>query len=520
MEEYAVEIRETASTALFLLSGQLGSAITNAVASILVIRYLAPEEYGLLGVAFILPGIFATFRDWGVPTATAKFVAELRGKKRTKLKSVVNTAILIELVASLILFGIAFWSADFFSSLLLKKPVTFLSRVALALLIIEAIQLVCNNVLLGQQRTEFIGISKVLKGVTRIVCVTYFIIFLRLQALGALMAYIAAMIVATVVVFMAVKRKVLCRFSEDDKQEVLNINLAKDLYSYGIPLQMGKFLSQGFNTYYFSLFAIFATALEIGYFRAAQHVIGIVSTYLVLPLSLAFFATFSKRSTNTANGVLKLSLKFNFILLIAAFTGMFTLSEPLVYVVLTSSYEPAIFMIRLLSLTILIQAFGGPILGSYLQGMGDTKTIFKADAVCSVIGIAISTLLIPSYGPLGVILTLVSTSFAALGFYLWYFAVKKQYTFTYPRYDIAKVLLTTVVVVVISSAITYLPILHLFKLILGIGAIAVGYLAMLPLVGGIRRGEIQYIRVGFGSWKGIRIIVCPLLDFMDRLARN
>ncbi len=137
-----------------LFLGQFLSTAISALGSILLVRFLAPTEYGLYAIALMPTALIGLFRDWGMNFAMIKHLAEYKSENRTvDMKKVVASGILFESVLGVLLSIICFFLASFLAINVFHRP-ELQPLIGITSIIILA------GGLLTAARSTFIGFEK------------------------------------------------------------------------------------------------------------------------------------------------------------------------------------------------------------------------------------------------------------------------------------------------------------------------------------------------------------------------
>ena len=123
---------ESTKGSFILIGGTIIATIISAVASILVARFLGPEDYGLYSLSLVIPQIFFLITDFGIREGIIKFTIDAREKGQTNLGiKIIKYGLLIRTVAGIFSFLVLFVSADFVAEIFLNRPnLGFFIRIA------------------------------------------------------------------------------------------------------------------------------------------------------------------------------------------------------------------------------------------------------------------------------------------------------------------------------------------------------------------------------------------------------
>ncbi|MBP5364981.1 MAG: lipopolysaccharide biosynthesis protein [Bacteroidales bacterium] len=141
----------------------------NFLVSLVLARLLSPSEYGLIGIAMIFITILSGFVDCGFSNALIR--------KKDVSNNDYDTMFITNLVMSVVVYFILFFSAPLIADFFQRQEVTNLLRVLSLTVVIQAISLVQNTILTKQidfkTKTKATIIAAIISGIAGILVAFY-----------------------------------------------------------------------------------------------------------------------------------------------------------------------------------------------------------------------------------------------------------------------------------------------------------------------------------------------------------
>lgn len=488
-----------------LFLGEAFSTIILAVGSVLIARLLGPDGYGVYTLAFVVPLLLVYLVELGVDEALIRFPAQsmAQGKETTALTIVkcgLKFKVLIASAGSIIIFLLS----DVFASYLLRRPeLGFYVKIASAAVILQAI--------FNSSVYAFIGLNRMTKSATLKAAMSIVrasaaptLIILGLGVTGViagyLLGYLVAVILGVILLFTAFTGS-LGTTDSDGERETPTI---RTMVGYGFPIYLTTLLSVLVSQLQFAVLAYYSSNLEIGNFNAALNFTMLISV-IVLPISLSMFPAFSK--LNPINEIAELrklfagSAKYASLFILPASIGIIVLSKELVYVVYGASYHLAATFLSLYCVYFLYVGIGSMSMGSFFNGIGDTKFILEFGVINTILFFLAAPLLTPLYGAEGLIAAFLTSNLITLlsGLYV----ARRKYAVGVDLGAQARIYLAAALPALLCFAFLRLsPFNPLLNLVLGGIIFLSAYLTLVPVLGAVNMDDIQNLTLVF---KRIRI---------------
>jgi len=235
------------------------------------------------------------------------------------------------------------------------------------------------------------------------------------------------------------------------------------MFRYGLPLSISTILA-GFLLQFFNfMIAIYCTDFMIGNYAAALRFIVLIH-FFTTPISTVLFPAFSKlnpeKEMKTLRTVFQASVKYASLLTIPATAAIMVLSKPLVFTLFGEVWTETPLFLTLYSISFLYTALGSLSLGNLLNGQGKTMVTMKLTLITLATGIPLSFLLIPRFGIIGLIITMLVYGLPTLATGLWW--IRKHFGVTVDWKSSIKILAAAATSAIVTQLIlSQLPTWHL-----------------------------------------------------------
>ena len=505
-----------------LFWGLAASSIISAVGVILVAGILSESEYGLIAIALVGPNLIGMFRDWGVDWATIKYTAQYRSEnKEVNVKNVLAAVIVFELLLGFSLSIISFLLSGFLATTILDRPnIVPLIQIASFTIFAEALLKAAQAAFTGYEKMEFHSITSIVYSALKTGLMTLPVI-LGFGTFGAIIgvtiAYLISGIIAIMLLYVAIYKNL--RKQMENKLEILGT--IKTLFRYGLPLSISAILTGFLAQFYNFLIAIYCTDLIIGNYQVALNFAFIV-TFFVMPVLTVLLPAFSKINSQEERemlgNVFQFSVKYAALLIVPVAFAIIALSQPSVSALFGAKYSFSPLYLALYVVTFIYTAFGFLSVENFIKSQGKTDFNLKLTIVTSAIGLSLNLVLIPTFGILGLLATNIISGIPSLIIALWW--IKKKFNATIDWVSSAKILLASTLATIVTFVVTsQLNLNNWITLIIGAVIFLIVYLTAAPLVGAIKKTDIQNFKEmlkGLGPLAPL--FTLPLL-FIERLTR-
>ena len=514
-------VRQSARGSLILLLGQVISTIVAAVGSILVARFLGSTSYGQVTIAMIPISIANLFRDLGVTSALIKYIAQYRSEKKTaEIRIFMRTGLLLNSAGGSLLSLITFFLSGFLATDVFHQPeLKILIEVASANLFANSLLTTSQSIFVGFERMEFRSLTLIIQSVLKSFLAPV-LVLLGYGVFGAVLGNTAPFIVTgilgiTIVAFAFMKD------GAPSGGALSHIQACRMLLSYGYPLFLSSLFSGALSQLYNFLMAVYVDAYMIGNYKAATNFYVLIA-FLTVPIATVLFPLFSKIDAGE-DSVLRLvfqnAVKYAALVTVPVTAALIVLSHQLVQIIYGNSYQFAPLLLRLYIINYLFVGIGNITVGNFLNGQGKTRVTFLRNLLNLGIGVPLSVILIPRFGIVGLLLTMIIVPKPGFFFALWW--IRKNFGFTINWDSSAKIYVSAGLA---SFLAYYLLAATNFRdwvdLLLGGGLFIMTYSLLVPLIGALERVDIQNLRNIMSALGPIAPLFNLFLALVERLTRE
>jgi len=514
-------VRRSARGSLILMLGQIASTLIAAVGVILVARFLGSTSYGQVTVAMIPVSIAALFSDLGVTSALTKYVAQYRSEKRpAEIKVIVRAGLIMNSAVGASLSLATFFLSGFLAVHVFHQPeLQMLIEVASATLFANSLLATSQSIFVGFERMEFHSLTVIIYSILKSLLAPL-LVLLGYGAFGAVLGNTAP-IVVTGVVGGAIVAVAFLKNGPSGGCDLSHLQALKMLLRYGYPLFLSGLLTGGLQQLYNFLMAVYVDTSMIGNYQAAKN-FAVLIAFLTMPIATVLFPLFSKLRAEE-NSMLRLvfqnSVKYAALITVPVTTALMALSPQLVRMIYGGTYRSASLFLRLYVINYLFVGLGNISIRNLLNGQGKTKVTFRMDLLNLCIGVPLSLILIPRFGIVGLLLTMIIAPKSGLFFALRW--IKKHLGFMIRWTASAKIYL--------SAGTAYLAVSLLLAavdyggwvdLLVGGGVFAAIYVLLVPLTGVLEGDDIQNLRNIMGALGPLAPLFDVFLDIVERLMRK
>lgn len=464
-----IKLARTAAIGTFhLFVGKIVSRLIGVLGGLILIRLLRANEYGLLSVAVVAPGILALFSDFGINDAVTKYMAEFKYKGEIdNVKRFLYSGFVFKTALSVALMFLCYMVADTFATVALGKPyVAPLIRAASLLIPAWMLYNFSGSVLVGFDATRSYAVLMILNEILGAFLPIMFVVYgmgVSGALLGMAVAYMIAGVVGILVyVFM------VARMRRDPNPSVDHKGALRKMFAFGIPIAAAGFIGTGVESFYQFMISAFSDPSDIGNYTIANRVFSLLP-YLAFPISTILFPMFSKINAEKEPSVLRkiydYSVKYSSFLILPAIALLIVLARPLTLSLFTAEYQPSWIYLTFLAISWLGYGLGGSHLWRLLSAQGQTKLTAKLDLLTAIIGVCLSLVLIPLYGILGLILI-----FIVVGWPSYIIAVKKayeKYGISPPFASVVRLYISLGIMVLVLLPLIVTPINEALKILIG-----------------------------------------------------
>lgn len=383
------------------------------ILGLIVARILFPSDYGLIGMI----AVFIALPDVLVNSGFGAALIQKKNADETDFSTVFYFNIIVGILLYLVLYLIAPLVATFFN----EPELTLLIRILGLTPIINSFGLIQQTVL--TKRLDFKTQTKISVGS-----------MIPSGIIGILFAYYGFGVWA--IVFQLLSRRLLTTlllwvFNSWRPQRIFNIQSLKSLFAFGSNLLIAGIIHTIFSRIYSIVIGKFYHAEALGYYTRANQFVTVPSAGVTTVLERIAFPIFSTLQNNNKlllagyRKTVKLAAFVNFPMML----GLFIVSEPLIILVLTEKWLPAVPYLQLLSIAGLLTPMHTLSL-SVIKAKGDSGNFLKLDIIKKIVSITV-LIVIYRWGITAIIYG--SIALSALFFYMNFYYAGKRMGFSFGR---------------------------------------------------------------------------------------
>lgn len=339
--------------------GQLG---INFLSTILLARFLAPEEYGIYGVLIIFVSISEMLSDSGI----AGYIIKKQDVSSIYYDTLFVYNVSIGIVMYLILFLVAPLIAKFYEDEMLTSAIRILGLVIL----LYAFSITQYTRLLKNLQFKRIAVINIISGSIAL-CIALYLAYMK-QGIWALIYQQLLFVLLTTVGYLIANRHIPhFRF---------NFQVFKEQFGFGINLFCSSILDVIVNNVNNNVVAKLFNMNIAGLYTQAARLQNYPLSMISNVVDKTFFPVFSKMNNNWAllqNRICQLRKQL-YAILFPLFSAIICFSYPIVYILLGKKWLhciPYFQILMLASFPLLIKVLNRNV----LKSLGYVKTIFKIE---------------------------------------------------------------------------------------------------------------------------------------------
>jgi len=407
-----------------------GTSGISFIMQLVLARLLIPSDYGIVALVFVFISVASIFVQGGIGTS----LIQKKEIDNTDITSIFYLSLLISIILYLLLYLSAPYIADIYSNPILIKVIRVLS----ISLIIGSLTTVQTAILSRRMQFKVIFIcntsATILSGVIGIV-----LAYLGFGVWALVYQQLVRRLAMTIILAFPAKIKFTKKVS---------LSKVKVLYSFGWKLMVANFISTIYTNLRGLIIAKKFSAETLGFYDKGanfpyfitSNISSTIQTVLLPALALNQDTPLKIKSM-TQRAVITTSF---FIFPIMG--GLIAISEPIVLLILTEKWLPAVPFIKILSISYALT----PIIEANLQSynaIGRSDSFLKVEIINRGVGIVILTISL-FFGIYGIIIGEVIGEFFALAVVMITSSILINYEVRQQFIDILPHLLLTIAMVI------------------------------------------------------------------------
>lgn len=366
----------------------------------LVGRALGPEAYGQLSIGMMIVGIGITLAGGPVRNGLKKFIPEYREKEDlASIKGVILSALGINLVGSIFIGGVIFFSAEILANQVFNTPdlVPIIRGFAVVPLLSRFYNTFIDVTIAYNTARYKVITTNFFQNIVQLLVTAALILLAGMGVMGAVWGWIAGVFFAGILAFYFMERKLGPILTSREKPNFQYGKLIK--YSYPLILSGIMGILQGWVDTAF--LGYYMDSAAVGLYNAAYP----TAVLILLPekalgtLTLSSFSTQGAREGDQGM-MLKTTARWVFMFTFPSFLIMSLFSGELLHLLFGSQYTQAGLALSILALGNLAASSTGHI-ADLLKSKGYTRAIFYNNFSNLILNVILNILLIPHLGIVG-----------------------------------------------------------------------------------------------------------------------
>lgn len=512
--EYSKLVKESARGSLALGVGQVLSSVILAISTIIVAGNIGSVHYGEYAKVLVPVGIALLIQDPGINVALTRFVSLYqKDGDVSKQSTAIMTGLVFNLSTAVILSLILyFFATPIAASFLQQSDLDQTLRIASFAVIGQTLINITNAIFLGYMRIKQQNISLIIYSIIKGVVSSGLVILgfgLTGAIVGHVVGYLLAGTIALILVLVYLKRVV--GFNYPSKA------MLHELVSFGSPLYLSSLIGGALGQFTSSLMVIYVATDQVGNYGAALTFTVLIS-FLLSPIQQIIYPMFSKLEAGTTylRHAYENAVKYSSLLGVTGAFALIGLATPLITTIYEDKYPTAAGYFVFYLLTYLPIGFGSSCQGSLLNSQGKTRVTMFMNILSLITGVSLSLLLIPRFGILGLIFSIIGSPYPAIIYAHVY--IKRNFGLSFDRVSAIKVYICSLVGLGMTLTIQmFLHFTPLIELVVGAAAFIFVFLVMLKVTRILNSDDYQIIRSLIDSTGPIRGPLNRLLSIYEKL---
>jgi len=473
---------EVAKNNIVYTVGNIAAALLSFIFSVVVARILQPEQFGLFSFTLVVMGFFAIFVDPGVSMTIIKFASEsMERGENSKVRYFLRFLFRFK-ISLTILIGIfiAAFSSQISAYVFGKPDQGFFIVLAAVVLISNSLYDYASNALISFKNFRVMTALRIAERVFRISFVVL-LVLIGLGAAGAALGVAAGFLAVGMVGVFWIRVKYRNVFVANGSP----LNKAP-LLAFG----MWAFAGTTITSIYMQLDSLMISMLrpvqDVGFYSIASSWVSLI-IYIIPISSIVMYPYFSGLGGSKSSEALRRSVKYMMIFVMPVAFLMSAFSASIISLFYTESFLPAASPLSLLSFVSIPLVFG-PLLLSFLYGIGKPKLHTIIISFVFVLGIILNYFAIITYGIWGSAAAMLITRMIEMC--LLAAAITLTTGAIFRLADIVKPLVASIFIYIMAVLVgaSVLPQLIVYGVLL-----LLVYAGIMLAIGGIRKGDVMTV---------------------------
>lgn len=461
------------SSLFWKFAERIGAQGVNLIVSIVLARILAPEDYGIVALVTIFITISNVFIETGLPTA----LIQKKDADDLDFSSVFYCNIIMSVIIYIIIFFASPFIAHFYNNEQLS-PVLRVLAITVLIAGLKSVQnayvsrkmifkkfFICTSI--GTIGSAILGIYMAYKGF----------------GVWALVAQqLTNTIVDTVMLWITVKWRPIAKFS---------FYRLKQLFKFGWKMLCSGLIDAIYNELYGLAIGKIYKPEQLAYYNRANQFPKVITVNIDGSISSVMLPALSNEQDNKEKlkNMMRRAIKTSSFLLFPMMFGLAAVTEPLIKIILTDKWLPAVPLMQLLCFSYMLW----PIHTINLQAisaMGKSDIFLKLEIIKKIIGVIALVISIPFGIKFMVVMKIVTSIISS---FINSYPNKKllNYSFIEQWKDIANSFIISIIMIIVVNMINCIELNLYIQLVL---QIIVGIVTYIVLAYILKNESLTYIK--------------------------
>ncbi|CAG0999537.1 Stage V sporulation protein B [Methanosarcinales archaeon] len=384
------------------------------IITILLGRFLGPEDLGLYKITFTLYGIIILFAMIGIPAAMVKYVAEFK-EDRNKINQIVSSGIITSLFLGVGFVPLVYFLSDILAKIYNMPELSGLLKIMSFIFPFALVSGTLNGLLNGLREMKKIAEIVIIQSILMIF-VTVPLIYYGFGVTGALIGVVLSSICSCLVLIYVSKKYFEITLYDYVKTTKMMLQFGFKVFATGL-------IGDVNNRVDIILIGFFLASTDIGYYAVA---VNLSSFFWLIPSSIqritypATSAYWSENNHIALNNMLNKSMKYCTIILVLTGLGVGFFAQDIITIIFKKEFVSSTLPLQILLIGTVIRGSIIIPIGSSFAGIGRPGIDLKIIAIIAIINLILDIILIPQIGIAGAaIAATISLSVGAfVGLYL------------------------------------------------------------------------------------------------------
>lgn len=446
----SVSKKEVVSGFFWRFAERIAAQGVSFIVQLVLARILMPEDYGTVALIVVITNILQVFVDSGMGNA----LIQKKNADELDFSTVFYFNVLICIIIYLLLFLCSPLISEFYS----RPEMTPMLRVAGITILISGVKniqqaYVSRNLIfkrfffatiIGTIISAFVGIGLALRGV---------------GAWALIAQQLTNAAIDTLVLWITVKWRPVRRFS---------LTRLKGLFSFGWKLLISSLLDTTYNNLRQLIIGKLYSSSDLAFYNRGKQLPELIVTNIDTSINSVLLPTMSREQDDRVRmkSMTRRAIRTSSYIMWPVMIGLMATAEPLVELILTSKWLPAVPYIRVFCLVFAIYPIHTSNLNA-IQAMGRSDIFLKLEIIkkCVGMGLLLATMW---FGPMWMAYSMLASGFISMIINSWPNRKLMNYTFGEMMIDILPDIIMSVIMGIIVYAISFLHLNIVFQLIIQI----------------------------------------------------